>query len=320
MIKATREAEQELKEAEPLVEECLVVNFRDPSEIAEKLSLTARGSKIIDKPTKTVCITDIASSIEKARKTIKDFDQPVKQVMIEARIVDANTTFSRDLGINWTGRYQTTRNPWGGAGPGSDRNYTYNFSTNFTTNPETALGLSFANTAATRIINAQIALAETEGILKTLSAPRIITQHEVAATIKQGTTIYIPYTDVEGNRTAKEVDATLELKVTPSIFGNDMVTMDIEVSDDVPDYANRVGEYVPVLTKSASTKMMVASGDTVVIGGIYKETEGITNTGTPGLRKIPIIGWLFKTESKTIEKTELLIFLTPRVVPIAHMD
>jgi type IV pilus assembly protein PilQ len=319
MIKAAREADQELKEAEPLVEECIVVNFRDPSEIAEKLSLTARGSKIIDKPTKTVCITDIASSIEKARKTIKDFDQPVKQVMIEARIVDANTTFSRDLGINWTGRYQTTRNPWGGAGPGSNRNYTYDFSTNFTTNPETALGLSFANTAATRIINAQIALAETEGILKTLSAPRIITQHEIAATIKQGTTIYIPYTDVEGNRTAKEVDATLELKVTPSIFGNDMVTMEIEVSDDVPDYANRVGEYVPVLTKSASTKMMVASGDTVVIGGIYKETEGITNTGTPGLRKIPIIGWLFGTESKTLEKTELLIFLTPRVMPITQM-
>ena len=319
MIKATREAEQELKEAEPLVEECIVVNFRDPSEIAEKLSLTARGSKIIDKPTKTVCIKDIASSIERAKKTIKDFDQPVKQVMIEARIVDANTTFSRDLGVNWTGRYQTTRNPWGGGGPGSNRNYTYNFSTNFTTNPETALGFNFANTAGTKILNAQIALAETEGILKTLSAPRIITQHEVAATIKQGTTIYIPYTDVEGNRTAKEVDATLELKVTPSIFGNDMVTMEIEVSDDVPDYANRVGEYVPVLTKSASTKMMVASGDTVVIGGIYKETEGITNTGTPGLRKIPIIGWLFKTESKTLEKTELLIFLTPRVMPITQM-
>jgi type IV pilus assembly protein PilQ len=319
MIKAAREAEQELKEAEPLVEECIVVNFRDPSEIAEKLSLTARGSKIIDKPTKTICITDVASSIEKARKTIKDFDQPVKQVMIEARIVDANTTFSRDLGVTWSGRYQTTRNPWGGGGPSGNRNYTYDFSTNFTTNPETTLGFSFANTAATKIINAQIALAETEGTLKTLSAPRIITQHEVAATIKQGTTIYIPYTDVEGNRTAKEVDATLELNVTPSIFGNDMVTMEIEVSDDVPDYANRVGEYVPVLTKSASTKMMVASGDTVVIGGIYKETKGITNTGTPGLRKIPIIGWLFKTESKTIEKTELLIFLTPRVVPITKM-
>jgi len=321
MLKAAREAEQELKEAEPLVEECIVVNFRDPSEIAEKLSLTARGNKIIDKPTKTICITDIASSIEKAKKTIKDFDQAVKQVMIEARIVDANTTFSRDLGINWTGGYTTKRNPWGGGGPTSSRSYDYSFATDFTTNPETAIDLTFGNASATMssIIRAKIALAETEGRLETLSAPRIITQHEVAATIKQGTTIYIPYTDVEGNRTAKEVDATLELTVTPSIFGNDMVTMEIEVSDDVRDYANRVGEYVPVLTKSASTKMMVASGDTVVIGGIYKETKGVTNTGTPGLRKLPIIGWLFGTESKTTEKTELLIFLTPRVVPITKM-
>jgi type IV pilus assembly protein PilQ len=315
-IKATREAEQQAEEAESLVEECIVVNFRDPTEIAEKLTLTARGSKIIDKPTKTICITDIASIIEKARKTIKDFDQPVKQVMIEARIVEAKTTFSRDLGLNWNATYQSTRNPWGGGGPGTDRTYTYTFATNFVTNPETALGFNFANTSGTKVLTAQIGLAETEGTLKTLSAPRIITQHEVAATIKQGTTIYIPFTDIEGNRTAKEVDATLELSVTPSIFGNDMVTMAIEVRDDLPDYANRVGEYVPVLTKSATTKMMVASGDTVVIGGIYKETKGITNTGTPGLRKIPIIGWLFGTESKTIEKTELLIFLTPRVIPV----
>jgi len=137
----------------------------------------------------------------------------------------------------------------------------------------------------------------------------------VQATIKQGTTIYIPYTDIEGNRTAKEVDATLELNVTPKITPNDMVIMDIRVQDDFPDYANRVGEYVPILTKEATTQMMVASGDTVVIGGIYKEAKGLSETGTPWLRKIPIIGWFFGTESKTLEKSELLIFLTPRVMP-----
>jgi len=138
----------------------------------------------------------------------------------------------------------------------------------------------------------------------------------VQATIKQGTTIYIPYTDIEGNRTAKEVDATLELNVTPKITPNNMVIMDISVQDDYPDYANRVGEYVPILTKEATTQMMVASGDTVVIGGIYKEAKGVSETGTPWLRKIPIIGWFFGTESKTLEKSELLIFLTPRVMPL----
>jgi len=167
------------------------------------------------------------------------------------------------------------------------------------------------------VLNATITLGETEGKLKTISAPKIITQDNQKATIKQGTTLYIPYTDVEGNRTAKEVDATLELNVTPKITPNDMVTMEITVNDDFPDYANRVGEYVPILTKSATTKMMIASGDTVVIGGIYKEEKSLSEEGTPWFRKIPLLGWLFGVERKTSGKSELLIFLTPRVVPLA---
>lgn len=319
-IKATKAAQDELKAAEPLVEECLVVNYRPATGASEKLTLTDRGTKVVDERTKTICITDTATSIQRAKQRLRELDIPVKQVMIEARIVEAKTTFSRDLGINWVGGYQTTRNPWGGGGPGGNRSYDYTFATNFTAAADTAIGLNFANTAATRVLSAQISLAETEGTLKTLSAPKIITRDTVQASIKQGTTIFIPYTDVEGNRTAKEVDATLELSVTPIITPNDMVTMKIAVSDDFPDYANRVGEFVPVLTKNATTEMMVASGDTVVIGGIYKESKGVTDTGTPWLRKIPIIGALFGVESKITEKSELLIFLTPRVMPITQMN
>ncbi len=316
-IKATREAEMEAAEAEPLETAYITVNYASVADIKKLIEENVKGPRgklSVDTATKTIIFTDIASNIEKARALKNRQDIPIKQVMIEARIVEAKTTFARDLGLNWTASYQTTRNPWGGGGPGGNRNYTYTFATNFITNPETAIGFNFANTAATKVLGAQIALAETEGTLKTLSAPKIITRDTVQATIKQGTTIYIPYTDVEGNRTAKEVDATLELSVTPKITPNDMVIMDISVSDDYPDYANRVGEYVPVLTKSATTQMMIATGDTVVIGGIYKESKGLTKTGTPGLRKIPIIGWLFGTETKSTEKSELLIFLTPRVM------
>jgi type IV pilus assembly protein PilQ len=322
-IKATKVAEQEVKAAEPLETGYITVNYADVGDIRKLIEENVKGPRgkiSVDTANKTIIFTDIASNIEKARALKDRQDRPIKQVMIEARVVEAKTTFSRDLGINWTGTYQTTRNPWGGGGPGSNRNYTYSFATNFTTTADTAIGIGFANTAATKVLNAQIALAETEGTLKTISAPKIITRDTVQATIKQGTTIYIPYTDVEGNRTAKEVDATLELNVTPKITPNDMVIMDLKVSDDVPDYANRVGEYVPVLTKSAATQMMIASGDTVVIGGIYKETKGITETGTPWLRKIPIIGWLFGTESKSLEKSELLIFLTPRVIPLTPLS
>ena len=322
-IKATKATQEELKAAEPLVEECLVVNYRPATGASEKLTLTDRGTKVVDERTKTICITDTAASIQRAKQRLRELDIPVKQVMIEARIVEAKTTFSRDLGINWRQlSYSTKRNPWGGGGPNSSRSYDYSFATNFTAAADTAIGLNFANASGTMssIINAQIALAETEGTLKTLSAPKIITRDTVQASIKQGTTIFIPYTDVEGNRTAKEVDATLELSVTPIITPNDMVTMKIAVSDDFPDYANRVGEFVPVLTKNATTEMMVASGDTVVIGGIYKESKGVTNTGTPWLRKIPIIGALFGVGSKSTEKSELLIFLTPRVMPVTQRN
>ncbi|HUT70260.1 MAG TPA: type IV pilus secretin PilQ [Desulfatiglandales bacterium] len=324
-IKVTKDAEKEAEEAEPLITDYITVNYADVTDIRKLIEENVKGPRgkiSVDTANKTIIYTDIASKVEKARALKTRQDKPSKQVMIEARIVEAKTTFSRDLGINWRGlSYSTKRNPWGGGGPNSSRSYDYSFATNFTAAADTAIGLNFANASGTMssIINAQIALAETEGTLKTLSAPKIITRDTVQATIKQGTTIYIPYTDVEGNRTAKEVDATLELSVTPNITPNDMVIMKISVSDDYPDYANRVGEFVPVLRKNAMTEMMIASGDTVVIGGIYKESKGITDTGTPWLRKIPVIGWLFGVENKSTEKSELLIFLTPRVMPVTPM-
>jgi len=310
-IKATKAAEEEVKAAEPLVTSYITVNYADVGDIKKRIDENVKGPRgklSVDTRSKTIIFTDIASNIQKARALKKKLDKPIKQVMIEARIVDANTSFSRDLGVNWTGRYQ---NPWGGGGPGNT--YTYDFATNFTALAGSTFDIGF--TSATMVLNATITLGETEGKLKTISAPKIITQDNQKATIKQGTTLYIPYTDVEGNRTAKEVDATLELNVTPTITPNDMVTMEITVNDDFPDYANRVGEYVPILTKSATTKMMIASGDTVVIGGIYKEFKGISSEGTPWFRKIPLLGWFFGTESKRADKSELLIFLTPRVVP-----
>jgi type IV pilus assembly protein PilQ len=95
-----------------------------------------------------------------------------------------------------------------------------------------------------------------------------------------------------------------------------MVIMNIDVSDDFPDYANARGDNVPINTKNAQTEMMIASGDTVVIGGIYKENKSTTEEGTPWLRNVPILGWLFKTNSKTDSRSELLIFLTPTVVSV----
>ncbi len=313
-LKQLKEQQKAEKAEEPLVTGYITVNYavvEDIKKLIEENVKGPRGKISVDTANKTIIFTDIAANVKKAKELKERQDKPTKQVMIEARIVEARTSLSRDLGFSWNLDYVHSGSPWGGSGPGV---VTYDFATNFTMPAGPTAGITFANTAGTKVLNAQIALAETEGKAKTLSSPKIITRDTVEATIKQGTTIYIPYTDEQGNRTVKEVEANLELKVKPNITPNDMVIMTINVSDNVPDYANRVGENVPINTKSATTEMMVASGDTVIIGGIYKETKGESSTGVPWLSKIPFIGWLFKTESVATEKSELLIFLTPTVV------
>ena len=294
----------------------IIVNYQDVTAIKALIEENVKGPRgrlSVDAATKTIIITDTASNIQKARTLKERQDIPIKQVMIEARIVEASTSFGRDIGVEWTGSYQTSRHPRGGSGP---RTYAYNFATNFTMPTATAAGIAFSNSAATKVLNAQIALAETDNKAKTLSAPKIITRDTKTATIKQGTKIVIPSgTDSSGNKTYEQVDATLKLEVTPQITPNNMVILDIDVSDDYPDYSQAIGENVPIRTKNANTQMMVASGDTVIIGGIYKENTSVVMEGTPWLSKIPIFGWLFKREAKQKDKSELLIFLTPTVLP-----
>jgi type IV pilus assembly protein PilQ len=315
-IKDVKAAQKAAEAEEPLETAYITVNYQDVTAIKTLIEENVKGPRgrlSVDTATKTIIITDTASNVKEA-KALKDRqDIQIKQVMIEARIVEATTSFGRDIGVEWTSSYQTSRHPWGGSGP---RTYTYDFATNFTMPTATTAGIAFSNTAATKVLNAQIALAETENKAKTLSAPKIITRDTKKATIKQGTKIVIPSgTDQAGNKTYEQVDATLKLEVTPKITPNNMVILDIDVSDDYPDYSQAIGENVPIRTKNANTQMMVASGDTVIIGGIYKENTSDVIEGVPWLSKIPIFGWLFKREEQKKDKSELLIFLTPTVLP-----
>ena len=327
---------KELKELEPLVTEYITINYVNVGNISKIIADTVkspRGKITIDKGTKTIIMTDTASKIKEAREVAKRLDRPTKQVMIEARIVEASTSFSRELGIQWNFEMQRRNKSsmsWRGTPewaakntaanyPGGSRLYNPTFSTNHP-NFSSNLGLVFTTLSGSGLtgafINTQIALSESEGELKVLSSPKVVTRDTVKAVIQQGTKIVLPTgTDSNGNKTYKLVDASLKLEVTPHITPNNMVIMDVKISDDYPDYANATGENIPINTKSASTAMMVASGDTVIIGGIYKENKGINETGQPWLKDIPIIGWLFKNKTWTKEKRELLIFLTPTVLP-----
>jgi type IV pilus assembly protein PilQ len=316
----------------------LTVNYKDVNNIKDIIDKTVRsadGKITVDTQTKTIILFDRISKLAEA-KALKDrLDQATPQVMIEARIVEANTSFSRSLGINWGITQQYRTNPqttWNGTPPWAANNvaadypvgsklYNPTFATNFTARafPGTTLGLLFSKLSRGGLtgtaLDVRLALAEAEGKTRTLSAPKIVTRDTVKATIQQGTKIVIPSgTDANGNKTYQQVDASLKLEVKPQITPNNMVIMEVVVKDDQPDYANARGENIPINTKEATTTMMVNTGDTVVIGGIYKETEGDGTEGIPGLSRIPLLGWLFKANTRSLQRVELLIFLSPTVL------
>jgi type IV pilus assembly protein PilQ len=323
------------KEMEPMVTAYLPVDFATAREIMGLITLSdqgkARGGKMTaDARTNTIIITDIASNVKKARDIVKQFDTPVKQVMIEARIVDASDDFTRDLGIQWKnvqGQYRTDSSipfttfgtpstvtpgdPSGYAAPPGGSLTSPGFST-VVPSPTWApnLGLVFSNLTASgltaTVLDAKLALSEVENTSKTISAPKVIALNGKPATISRGESIIIPATE---NVASTTIDATLSLTVTPTVSFNNFISLDVAVTDD------SAPSTTVILKKAVNTKMMVKSGDTVVIGGIYKETQGKDESGIPGLRQIPYLGWLFKAQEKTLNKAELLIFLTPTVLP-----
>jgi len=330
--KFIQEKEKE-RELEPLLTEYIPVDFAKASEIIPLLAVSetgkSRGGKLsTDSRTNTIILTDIASNVQIAKDIVKQFDTPVKQVMIEARIVDATDDFIRDLGIRWDqfqiNKRSDTTVPWPTMNaldttptdssitppfPTPGKTYSPTFTSNGPSDWTPNLGLVFSTLSGSGltalVLDAKLALAETEGKTKIISAPKVIAMNGQAATISRGDSIIIQATE---NVASTTIDATLSLEVTPTVSYNNFITMDVKVTDDTAPTQFRIRK------KSLNTKLMIKNGDTVVIGGIYTENQSTDESGIPGLRRLPILGWLFKAQRLTNTKTELLIFLTPSVV------
>jgi type IV pilus assembly protein PilQ len=242
--------------------------------------------------------------------------------------VDATDDFIRDLGIRWDqfqiNKRDSTTVPWPSMEalnttatdpsvsppfPAPGKTYSPTFTSNAPGDWAPNLGLVFSTLSGSgltaTLLDAKLALAETEGKTKIISAPKVIAMNGQAATISRGDSIIIQATE---NVASTTIDATLSLEVTPTVSYNNFITMDVKVTDDTAPSQFRIRK------KSLNTKLMIKNGDTVVIGGIYTENAGTDESGIPGLRRLPILGWLFKAQRVTNTKTELLIFLTPSVV------
>ena len=357
LTKEKLELEQraQIADLEPLKSEIFQLNYQkaesfktvfglDGAADAKNRVLSRRGSAIIEPRTNQLFVTDIASKLEDIRKLIAKTDIASKQVLIEARIVEASDSFTRNLGAklgfadmrtirggdagyqlgggntrlgiggNLTGVGQTT-----GQVSIANANDSFN-NTQFVNLPAApingvnagSLAISLFYSAANRFLNLELSALEADGTGKIVSSPRVVTADKAVAVIEQG--LELPYQVATSSGATSIVfrKANLRLEVTPQITPDGNVVIDVDVNKDSVGQETRAGFAID--TKHVKTQVMVDNGGTVVLGGIYQQTERNSVSKVPLLGDVPVLGHLFRTSTRTNDKTELLVFITPKIV------
>ncbi|MDY7228466.1 type IV pilus secretin PilQ [Hyalangium rubrum] len=294
--------------------------------------LSERGSVSVDARTNVLIVKDVRANIEKARALVRNLDTQTPQVLIESRIVEANTAFSRSLGVQWGGQGQlaaATGNTTGlifpnsvnvfGSAPGESPglqtpNYAVNLPAPTSQGIGGALTFAFGSAGGALGLNLRLSAAENEGYVKTISAPKVTTLDNNTARISQGVSIPFSQTSAQGTNTLF-VEARLSLEVTPHITQDGSILMSINAANNQPDPANTGANGQPAIQrKEANTQVLVKDGDTTVIGGIYVRRGSTATAAIPFLSKIPVLGFLFKQTTERDDRQELLIFITPRIL------
>ena len=318
-LRAEQEINQSLKEATFLAADTLTVtkrlNYATGSEISGTLEphLTVRGSMNVDDRTNTLIISDVPFGIDAVTSLINILDVAEKQVEIEARIIEASTNFSRSLGVQLgfgIGRIDPAKNAFGDV---ADRvTSQINTITPAAGQITGIAGLTVGGLVDVFRLDALITAAETDGEARILSKPRVTAQNNTEATITQGSEIPVP---VQQNftTTVQFQTAALQLTVIPRVTNVGTILLNINVENNIPDFARTVLGIPAIQTSEASTQVMVADGGTTVIGGIYVQSESETEDRVPGLGSIPLIGNLFKSNSKAKDTREIIFFITARI-------
>lgn len=303
--------------------------------------LSSRGSVTPDSRTNTLIIMDVVENIAMAEQLIASLDSQTPQVLIEARIVEARTNWLRQLGIQWGFDFISspgTGNPTGlffpnsvGVAGGSgdaqpdtrglilpasaaNPNYAVDLPAPVGTGSGGALGFSFGSLSGNLNTNLRLSAAEEEGEVRIISQPKIVTLDNTQAQIEQGVQIPISQVSAQGVNT-RYVNATLALRVTPHVTNEGSVLLDVQVQKNEADFVNTGARGDPtILTNQAQSNMLINDGDTAVIGGIFTRNQSVSYNKVPWLADIPIIGWFFKNRTEGDTRSELLIFMTPKIV------
>lgn len=330
------EAMQQLQELAPLYTEYMGINFAQASDIAALLSgqegnrlLTERGHVSIDARTNTLIINDTEGKLAEVRELVKILDIPIRQVLIESRIVNASTDFSKNLGVRFgsakaelegsrtnivsTATLEGTTDVINGDTLElADRTNVNLAAGGLNGKPASSVALAIAKLPFGHLLELELSALEAEGRGEVLSNPRVVTSNQQEALIEQGTEIAYQEASSSGATSTAFKKAVLSLKVTPQITPDDHIIMDLSVTKD--SVGNLVGGVPTIDTQQVNTQVLVDNGETLVIGGIYEENKNDSVTRTPFLGELPYVGFLFRTKSIVSDKTELLIFVTPKIL------
>jgi type IV pilus assembly protein PilQ len=339
--KAELAAHKEVQELSPTHTEFMQVNYAKVGDLAKLIKstnakesmLSPRGSLSVDERTNTLLVQDTSDKLADIRRLVQTLDVPVKQVLIEARIVIVTDTFERDLGAKFGVSTAQQNGPGGllavtgngvganqivnsglGSLPATTLNNRYQVNTP-AANTNGSIGISLLN--GSYLIDLELSAAQNEGKSETISSPRVITANQKQATIMQG--VEIPYQESasSGATTTQFKDAVLKLKVTPLITPDNRVILDLDVSDDSvgQQVTSATGGSVPSIdTRQIITQVLVNDGQTVVLGGILDTKKSRAANKVPFLADIPVLGFFFRSTQDINNKTELLIFITPKIL------
>lgn len=346
------EQKAQIAELEPLKTETFQLNYQkaesfklvfgiDGGSDTKNRILSKRGSAVIEPRTNQLFVTDIPSKLEEIRSLIQKTDIASRQVLIEARIVEADDKFSKNLGAKLGfADFRTLRGEQAGYGVGGGRaaltgNYlgvgeqtgqariteeSFIPNTQFVSLPAAginglnpgSLAISLFSSAANRFLNLELSALEADGKGKIISSPRVVTADQLKALIEQGTELPYQQATSSGATSVAFRKANLKLEVTPQITPDGNVILDVDVNKDSVGQETRAGFAID--TKHVKTQVLVENGGTVVLGGIFQQTERDGVTKVPFFGDIPVLGHLFKTTSRTNDKTELLVFITPKII------
>ena len=345
------ESKQQIGDLEPLQTESFQINYHRAEEIStflgnkDQTALSARGSVVFDDRSNKVFVTDVGSRLSDVRRLISEIDVSPRQVLIEARVVEAGKDFARDLGVRMgvggvsgsiVGYDQAGRPIHQGTIGGGLESTAYNAGQivgNGTFDPQApatsvpgglnvnlpagqgagALSMILWNSAASRFLNLELSALESDGRGRIVSSPRVLTANQVEASIEQGTEIPYEESTSSGATSVSFKKAVLSLKVKPLITPDGRIQLQVAVNKDQPRFDARFP--VPAVdTKNVRTEVLVENGGTVVIGGIFEEEESSSVARIPLLGELPVVGGLFRNTRKQTSQKELLVFITPRIV------